>query len=247
MTLRTTTNLGDWNYQNAHVERLMDDSAYTAAHPDDTLVLVGPPRFAGSTAAQLNAVGMLQAFQVTQQRPTVPLQSIGSGRTFFVSGKSSVQFQIGRLFVKGKNLMRALYHNAQTAGVNFSKFSDPAVTPASWTAAADAAAAVGSVNGSGANDANYVANLDSELFLIPFGMQVEFRDKSSNSLGAFYIELAVINSFSVGVNAGQNMILENVTGLADRIMPVAPTQHALPAGAQSSSTISTAIFPPNPA
>lgn len=229
-----TTGLADWNYQDNYVERIMDNSAYTAAHPDDTLVLVGPPRFSAlSDTRSAVAVGMLQAFQVSQQRPTVPLQSIGSGRSFFVSGKSSIQFQIGRLFVKGKNLMRALYHNAQQSGIDFSAFNEPAVAGSEWLG----------------DDANFVANLDSELFLIPFGLQVEFRDKSSNTIGGFYIELAMINSYSIGVNAGQNMILENVSGLADRIIPLPSTSGqadltgADGASHPASSVIDSAIFP----
>jgi hypothetical protein len=237
--MAVTTGLDSWDYQNNYVERIMDNSAYTAAHPDDTLVLVGPPRFAGLSADRtVTAVGMLQAFQVSQQRPTVPLQSIGSGRSFFVSGKSSIQFQIGRLFVKGKNLMRALYHNAQQSGVDFSAFNEPAVGSGEWT---------DPLRG-GDKDAHFVANLDSELFLIPFGLQVEFRDKSSNTIGGFYIELAMINSYSIGVNAGQNMILENVSGLADRIVPLpssASQAENLPDGSEhpSSKDIDGLIFP----
>ena len=33
-----------WRMQDNYVERIMDNAAYTAAHPDDTLVMAGPPR-----------------------------------------------------------------------------------------------------------------------------------------------------------------------------------------------------------
>jgi hypothetical protein len=69
------------------------------------------------------------------------------------------------------------------------------------------------------NDKQYFINLDSELFYIPFGLGSVFRDKTHGYCGGFYAELCMITSYSIGWNAGQNMILENVTGLSDRLLP----------------------------
>ena len=143
-------------------------------------------------------IGMMQAFPATQQKPVQPLQTIGSSRNFFVMGKASTQFTIGRLFVKGKNLLRALNDNVIKNNLALDSLTEPTK--------------------SGSED-NYLVNLDSELFLVPFGLAVLFRDKSNNGLGGFYMELCVINSFTVGMNAGQSMIMENVSGLCDRIVP----------------------------
>jgi hypothetical protein len=63
-------------------------------------------------------------------------------------------------------------------------------------------------------------NLDSEAMLIPFGMAVMFRDKAGNDLGSFYLECCMINSYSVQLAAGQNVIMENVSAVCDRILPV---------------------------
>ena len=108
---------------------------------------------------------------------------------------------MGRLFVKGNNLLKALHNNAIDAGIAAGKGDMD-----------EHAYAEG--------NKNYLVNLDSELFLVPFGLQVIFRDKAHNPLGGFYMELCVINSFAMGVQAGQNMIMENVTGLCDRILPI---------------------------
>jgi len=197
-----TTGLSDWKYQDNYVERVMDNAAYTAAHPDDTLILVGPPRKrlvnAGDEKAKLHAIGMMQAFQASQQKPTVPVQSIGSGRSFFLSSKSSIQWNMGRLFVRGPNLIKALNANALNAGIDVDKFDEPIRT---------------------SSKSDYLVNLDSELLLIPFGLAVLFRDKSHNTLGGFYLELCVIQSWAVGLNAGQNMVMENVSGQCDRLLP----------------------------
>lgn len=202
-----TTGVQSWTFQNKHIERHMDNAAYQAAHPDNTLVLAGPARLSsvsgtGSATdgvSSLLAIGMLQAIQFTQTKPTQPLMAIGSGRSFFVSGKSQTQWTIGRLFANGRNLLRVLYHNfvAQGAG-DASAFDDPAAL---------------------AQKSNFFMNLDSELFYCPFGLGTIIRTKSHDLVASWYTELSMINSWAVAINSGGNMILENVTGLADRMLP----------------------------
>jgi hypothetical protein len=154
---------------------------------------------------------MLQSIQFTQTKPTQPMMAIGSGRSFFVSGKAQTQWTIARLFVNGRNLLRVLYHNAANAtGLDVSKFDDPA---------------------SQGKTSNFFINLDSELYYIPFGLACFFRNKAHDLVGSFYAELSMINSYAVQANAGQNMILENVSGMADRLLPMESI--AKLAGAQS--------------
>lgn len=214
MPLGITKGLSTWSSQKNNVERLMDNAAYTSAHPDNTLVLAGPPRFMdvqlGATTgfASLLAIGMMQTFQITSQKPTQPLQAIGSGRTYFVSGKSQTTWRIGRLFCNGRNLLRVCYHNAVAGGVQVESFDDPPVA-----AGAD-------------RFAPYYINLDSELYYVPFGLGVIFKDKAQDMIGAFYTELCMISTYTIGFTAGQNMIMEDVSGLCDRLYPFMPSSVA---------------------
>lgn len=198
-----TRGIATWKFQDHYVERYMDNAAYTAAHPDDTLVVAGPARTPDSGGSQsieskLLAIGHLQTVQFTQQKPTQPVMAIGSGRTFFVSGKAQGQCTLGRLFVNGRNLLRVLYHNARMADLQINLMDDkPAHAP---------------------SDTFYI-NLDSELYLIPFGLGTLFRDKVHHIIGGFYAELAMITSWAIGFNAGQNMIMEQVTVVFDRLLP----------------------------
>lgn len=205
MPIGVTKGASTWSFQDHYVERVMDNAAYTAAHPDDTLVLAGPARKSSVTniaqdtgARSLLAIGMLQAAQFTQTKPTQPMMAIGSGRSFYVSGKAQTQWTFGRLFVNGRNLLRVLYHNARAAGIDVTRFDDVAAA---------------------AQEHQYYINLDSELYLVPFGLGAIFRDKNHNVVGGFYAELCMITSYAIGFNAGQNLILENVTGLSDRLLP----------------------------
>jgi hypothetical protein len=215
MPLGVTKGLNGWNSQKNNVERLMDNSAYTSAHPDNTLVLAGPPRFMDVSQekttgfSSLLAIGMLQTFQITSQKPTQPLQAIGSGRTYFVSGKSQTTWRIGRLFCNGRNLLRVCYHNAASENLAIEKFDDPPVFP----------------NGGSVLNPYYI-NLDSELYYVPFGLGVLFKDKANDLIGAFYVELCMISTYTIGFTAGQNMIMEDVSGLCDRLYPFVPSQVA---------------------
>jgi hypothetical protein len=210
-----TTNAASWAFQQNNIERLMDHAALTSAHPDDTLILAGPARYGAyrTQAADqstildggLLPIGMVQSFNAMLQKPTQPMQAIGSGRMFFVSGKAQGNAQIARLFVNGRNLLRVLYTNAVQAGLDVSQFDDKAC--------------ITNPTG-GQTGSTFFMNLDSELFLIPFGLACFFRDKIHNKLGAFYLELCALNSYNIAFNAGQNMILENVSLLFDRALPM---------------------------
>ena len=208
--LGVTKGIEGWNSQKNNVERLMDNASYTSAHPDDTLVLAGPPRFsdvqlqATSGWDSLLPIGMMQTFQLTSQKPTQPLMAIGSGRSFFVSGKSQTTWRIGRLFCNGRNLLRVLYHNVAAAKVPIENMDDPPVPD---------------VGGMGNAETPFYINLDSELFYVPFGLGVIFRDKAKDNLGAGYLELSMLNTYTMGFTAGQNMIMEDVGGMCDRVFP----------------------------
>jgi hypothetical protein len=224
---QVVTGVGDWQFQQSYVERVMDNASYTAAHPDDTLVLAGPARkptaAAGTGQNALLAIGMLQSIQFSQSKPTQPLMAIGSGRSFFVSGKATTQFSIGRLFVNGRNLLRVMHNNAVAGGIKAKDLDDPAAL---------------------ADNSYYFTNLDSELYYIPFGLGCLFRSKAHDAIGGFYAELCLLNSYGVSVNAGQNMIMESVSGMADRVLPY--TAAGAAAGANDRATLDGILNITNP-
>lgn len=197
-----TKSLGTWKFQKHHVERMLDNATYDAAHPDDTLILAGPARkgvASPTTPRTLMALGMFQSFGMQTQAPVMPLMGIGSGRSFFLRGKSQSSWNLQRVMINGRNLLRALYHNAtEVAGLNPALFDDPA---------------------SLTRTSQYFINLDSELYYIPFGLAVVMRTKSRTVVAGCYLELCMINSYGTQIQAGQNMIAEMVAGACDRILP----------------------------
>lgn len=207
MALPITEGLHNWQFQRAHVEKDLDTSAINAAHPDDTLVFAGPVRKPASPDTLL-PIGMLQQISFQQGKQTQPLMSIGGGRAFFTSGKSQTSWSAARLFVNGRNFLRALHDQAIKSGIDVTAFDDKAGAAQSTPA------------GTGdANQPKYVVNLDSELFYLPFGMGCMFRNKQRQICGAFYMEACMISSWSTAIGAGQSQIMEQVSGMADRILP----------------------------
>ena len=200
-----TKTLGNWNASGNYVERIGDNASYDAAHPDDTLILAGPPRKGvvrpnRSSVRTLMALGMFQNFSVQTSVPVIPVMAIGSGRTFFLRGKSQSRWSVQRCLINGRNLLRALYHNAVESGVHADQFDDPAAF-------------------AGQPDSQVFLNLDSELFYIPFGMAMIVRSKSHTAVMGCYLELCMIDSWGTQISAGSNLIAESVTGLCDRVLP----------------------------
>ncbi|RLC88618.1 MAG: hypothetical protein DRJ03_01730 [Chloroflexi bacterium] len=213
----TRPDQNNWLFQRSYVERLMDHAAISSAHPDNTLVMAGPARQQRNGEAtiwdQMLPIGMVQNINVTQTKPTQPLMAVGSGRMFFVSGKAQGTAAVARLFVNGRNLLRVLYTNVVRANIDVNKFDDYAAVPKI-----------------GGAQSQFFANLDSELFMIPFGMAIVFRNKAHQSIGAFYLELCMINNWTINFSAGQNLILENVNLLFDRLQPIALDNVGTPSG-----------------
>lgn len=200
-----TKSLQTWDFQRNTVERPTDNASYEAAHPDDTLLLAGPARRGiarpGRTGPYtLMAIGLFQGFTMQAQVPVAPLMAIGSGRSFFLRGKSQAAWTIQRVLMNGRNLLRVLYHNAIEVGLQPNQLDDPAALE-------------------DAPRSQFFINLDSELYYIPFGIACTIRAKAHALVASFYMELCMINSYGIGVQAGQNLIAESVSGLCDRALP----------------------------
>lgn len=234
MALAAAKTLATWGSgtpQGQSVERDTDSLSYEAAHPDDTLILAGPPRYSqldptptpvtgasGSadkfgTEYGLLPIGMVQQISFQQSKPTQPLMAVGSGRSFFTSGKAQTSWTAARLWVKGPNLLKVMYAWSRRTKDKGGKDLSTKLQPAAMN---DIAAV---------DDADdFYTNLDSELYYMPFGMMCLFRDKVHDYLGAFYVELCMIGNWGSSVTAGSSQIMESVSGMADRILPIELSQ-----------------------
>jgi len=201
------TNIEGWidNYKQQFVEHSHDQSMLSLVTPDDSLIVVGPPRLSGN-ASDFYIVGFINSLQYTESAQVQPMKAIGSRRHVFSRTNQPVQGSIGRMMVLGSNLYRALYAVTELSDKikdNNSRFA---------------------TGGSGADSSWYV-NLEEDLFRIPFGLGIIYNSPASlasgdkHSAGAEFIEACTIINRSASHQAQQAMVMEQVTFMADRVVP----------------------------
>ena len=220
-SINAATSVDNWRFQDSYIERLMDNAAYTAAHPESTLVLAGPPRFNQvKDASDLLPLGILSQFALQIQKPTQMNLALGSGRSFPTSGKSQIGVSMQRMMLNGRNLVRAVYTQAVKSGLALENFDAPPV--------------------SSSRDEQFYFDMDSELFYLPVGLCILIRSKAHDAVAGIYIELFMFNSLQVQVAVGQNNIFESGSGVADRALAVYP--NALAGEEKSGRPTSAEIF-----
>ena len=139
----------------------------------------------------------------TESAQVQPYKAIGSRRHAFSRTNTPVQGNIARAMFLGKNLYRALYALTDTDKVDNvnAKFTTSAT-----------------------NDAWY-ANLEEDLFRIPIGVgiiymaPIEGATEGTKVIGADYLEAVTLVNRSVSVAQGQALIMEQVSFMADRVVP----------------------------
>lgn len=220
--------VSQWGFYNYNIERLMDHAALTSAHPDNTLVFAGPPRWSdpdnpeNSIIDELLPLGMLQQVGFNQAIGIVPGMAIGSARKFWLDGPSNNTVTLARLICNGRNLLRALMTNAIRMGIDPQKLDAKA-----------------------ANEQNSVfyINLDSELFKIPLGLGFVMKDKLHDWIGAVYLENGRIQTHGFGWASAQPMILENANLIFDNVEPIGDVIGSATPYEENLSTLADAAGP----
>jgi hypothetical protein len=203
----TGTTLEQWknSYKDRNVEILHDQTMMTPATPDDSIMVVGPPRLAGSAKAEFYTVGLVSNIQYSESSQVQPMKAIGSRRHIFSRSNAPVQGSIGRMIALGANLYRALYAVSEID--TFTKH------PSTRLSAKDK------------STDTWFANLEEDIFRIPFGLGIIYMSPANGAagtnqaIGADYIECCTLINRNVGMQSGQAMIMEQISFMADRVIP----------------------------
>lgn len=219
--------IADWakHYGENNIEYKMDQSMLTLCTPDDSLAFVGPPRLTGmgmdinnntgtfSTDDQrFRIIGFMNNLTYSESAQIQPLKAIGSRRHFFSKSNMVVQGSIARIVLLGTNLFRLLY----------------GVTEDSWM---DDTTKYRHGNFDDGENLTY-HNLEEDIYRIPFGLGIIYSAPGLNAASGFdalangvaisaeYIECCVLQSRRISLTTGQGMVLEDVSFLGDRILPL---------------------------
>jgi hypothetical protein len=239
----------NWSWASEHVQNEITNGEYVSS--ESTLVLAGPSRLSmlsgslesSSSSNSLIPLGLIQNVGITQQRQLNRLFEIGSKRAYFVPGRLFSNFTIGRILFYGPSLLRLLYALApigdgQKLGnygtplnIDEDANNDPVSTPTEYgklfqDSTLQLAPGAGGTTGDTQNR-DFFINLASELFNVPFGMALIFKDTRNRPYGAVFLEDCYIETHNMGVDANAVVIGESATGQFDSLAPIQLASGAL--------------------
>ena len=187
--------------------------------------------FQGSSNS-LVPIGVLQNLNISQNQQVQRLFEIGSTRAYFIPGRLFAQFSMSRIMFFGPSLMRVLYALAPERLVEVlgtplnvdpdSQGQGVANLPEYSSLFQDGP--FQNIPGyGGTNDENnrdLFMNLGSELFKIPFGMCLILKSAQDKPYGAIYLEDCYVESHQFGIDSGNVIIAESVSGQFGRVAPI---------------------------
>lgn len=220
-------NFSDWAPYTNYVQAGIVDGQYVNA--GHTLLAAGPPRIAniGGAAAFAAAIGgsgqaanqivyplgLIQNFGMSHNRQFSRVFEIGSERSYFISGRTVGQLNLGRLYYHGSSVLRILY-------AYYQDLIPPTLVDPMFPNA-------GAASMSNPHDViippgyeNIYLNLASDLFAQPIGILFYIRDVNQDSLGAIYFEACYIPQHGMQTDAQGVLIQENVGVQFERAVPV---------------------------
>jgi len=224
--------LHEWDFFNRNVQSGLTEGQYLAAQ--FTLIAAGPPNLAFLSDANTNndediigeaqdnivfPIGVTQRFGIQQTRQHARVWEIGSERSYWISGRTVGQMNLGRMVYHGPSLLRVLYAYYRSTAAD-SRYDFPDLLGNGTTVQeANANRNPHSIHIS-PGYRNIFLNLASDLFSQTVGLLIYFKDSNNESVYATYAENCVVPSHNLGLDAGGTVIQENVTLQFERLIPV---------------------------
>ena len=215
-------NAFDFRPYERHVQQGLPDGAYASGA--FTLIAAGPPRLLQTPIAALGnqaltyPIGMVQNFALSHNRQFSRIFELGSERSYFVSGRTVGQIQLGRVMYHGPSILRALYAGFQsqpTSGITVPAFNSLQKMASEYA------------NQINKHDVkirpgfnNLYLNLASDMFSQPIGLLIKTLDSNEKTIGAVYAEGCYIPNHSFSTDSQGLLVQEQVSIQFERIVPV---------------------------
>lgn len=240
-----TTSFNNWDFHNHHVQEELLGGEFVSA--ETTLVAAGPPRLTditGGTAATSDntvntvdegdmvfPIGVLENVGLSQSKQLQRIFEIGSGRSYFIPGRTVGSVTLGRILYHGPSLLKVLYaHYKQTAAapylMNKGKGAtidqsgltvpDPNATLLELAALQDELHRV--KQNPGYDD--LWLNLASDIFNQPTGLCLYFRNQMDVTVGAVYLEECYIQGHQMSISSGSVLVMEGASAQFDQVRPI---------------------------
>jgi len=215
-----STNLSNYRFDEEFIGRINEDSPLTMAHPDDTVLIAGPPRYilmsgdnASFDTAKISLFGSFQSCRIGMSQTDTPLKAIGSSEFFRATTNNPISVSMDTVFANGDNLLKILYNNF----INFMAGDDKDIKELQKYFGNEVARSIMAFSD---KKVNYFTNLSSPIYSIPFGLGIIWANKLREIIGSIYIENVLIRDFATAVQAGATVIMESVTMIGTRLVPM---------------------------
>jgi hypothetical protein len=223
--MAVSNTIANWDFNRFHVQQDIETGEFINAF--SVLISAGPPklRFAGdssrsagsSTRAETSAIaypiGVIENFNIAQNRQLQRLFEIGSKRSYFISGRNIGSVQFARTLFHGPNLLRSLYAFYPKSKINSTVAELLATTGGR---AADSSPVVRDQPGFG----DFFGNLDSDLFDQPFGILAILRDSRNQPYAGLYLEDCMLRAYQFSINSSSTLVAEGGSAEFDKAVPV---------------------------
>ena len=209
--------LNKWSFREFHLA--LDRGGKnqgTFMTPESTLIAAGPARLADLGGSGLDRlivpIAVTDNVAVNQNKMLQQIFEIGSRRSYFVSGHTTGTVSLSRPMFNGPSILRLITAATQ----DHEDLENPAGLS---TIGRDLA---GETIDEG--QAEFYINLQAEIFDRPLGLMFYMIDQRSAKYGAMYVEDANVQAHAFNVAAQAITLVENISLMFDRILPVAITE-----------------------
>ena len=143
---------------------------------------------------------------------------VGSYRAFFIPGKVIPAISLGRVYMHGPSLLRAMY-------AYYQDLLAPTVIPAMFPNNARVVNPHNTIIPPGFE--NIFLNLQSDMFRQPVGMLMYMQDSNDQTLGAIYMEQCYVQGYNTGWDSSSIVINESASVQCERLTPIPTSSVAL--------------------
>jgi len=228
----------NWNPYHTRVQGGLPDGNFVNAQ--FAVICAGPPFFnqiafpgGGSDKSDLAKtliypIGLIQNFSIGQNQNIARLFEVGSRRSYFMTGHSVGQLNLGRVMYHGESLLRVLYAYYDTTADTtigsvkirpLMKTGGAGSKPFSTGASNQVKPGLKTIKVAPGYD-NMFLNLASDLFSQPTGLMIIMQDNEENNIAAMYIENCLVPSYGFGFDAQGLIIQEQCSLQYERIQPI---------------------------
>jgi hypothetical protein len=213
MPLDATTNVGDWDFHNFHVQEELTGGEFINA--ESTLVCAGPPSLAimaTLAGTPVYPIGLVENAGISQSKQLQRVFEIGSSRSYFIPGRVVGSLSMGRVIFNGHSLLRVKYAWMDLDGALFDDSIEADIL--------DLMPHDEVIDNPTSGYAGAVFNLNSSIFNQPYGLTLIMKDQIETSWAQVYLENCYVQGHQFSVSSGSSLLLEAATSQFDRLMPI---------------------------